>query len=332
MENTLFIYSKVRNIEIERFHICTWDFRDKSSLIEVGFEINHKKIDVEQTEIKIFITAPWLNSKSKIIDYFSKLKDLDNMKFIFNDVAEGTDIINGNAEKWGCIQRFKEGSSICLLPVEIKHKENIIELRLNIEEYNKLLNRENIYCRIGIERNNRESIALKKHGITKTTIIYDLKINERRNLPKDIEPLDLCGIKTAFFFNIIPNDYSISFYDNNVLVNIRNLEYIGFKNYLNDDRIKKDDLIVVFNKLKEKVGYTFFNVYNHEIIGVGALAVAILLNLLCGILLFLPSLRGDKTDHNIMNLPIEIYCAISLWILLFSYFAVKKFKPNLLSW
>lgn len=334
MENTLFIYSKNRDIEIERFHVCTWDFRDNSSLIEIGFELNHEKIQKDQNEIKIFISAPWLNSESIIEDYFLKLKDLDNIKFIFNDVAIGTEIINEIADKWGCIQSFKERESICLLPLQFIQSENVIELTLNSEGYNKLMleKRKNIYCRIGIKLIKDHSIALKKQGITKSTIIYDLKINERRNIPNKIEPLDLCKIKAVFFFNIVPNDYSLSFYDNKSLMNIRNLEYNGFKNYLKDARIKKDDLIVVFNKLKNEVGYTFFNVYNHEIIGVGALAIAVLLNLLCGILLFLPSLRGDKTDHNVTNLPCEIYIAGSLWLMLLTYFAIKKIKPNWIKW
>lgn len=45
MENSFFIYTEKRNtIQIERFHICSWEFNNNSSLVEFGFEISKESI------------------------------------------------------------------------------------------------------------------------------------------------------------------------------------------------------------------------------------------------------------------------------------------------
>jgi hypothetical protein len=38
MDNSYFIFSD-QNLEIERFHLCTWEFKNSSALMEIGCEI-----------------------------------------------------------------------------------------------------------------------------------------------------------------------------------------------------------------------------------------------------------------------------------------------------
>ena len=46
MDNTYFILSK-ENLCIERFHICTWNLKDSSVLVEFGIEIFKKQLCLE---------------------------------------------------------------------------------------------------------------------------------------------------------------------------------------------------------------------------------------------------------------------------------------------
>lgn len=207
---------------------------------------------------------------------------------------------------------------------------------MNLTNYNEktrgLEKKPNVYFRFSIETKKKQSLALKKAGINKTTIIYDVKVNERRNIPSDISSQNPCSIKHFFYFNIVPNDYNLGFYNNNIFKSIRTLEYAGFKEYLNDKRIKRDDLIVISFKESNQKSYSIFNVFNNEVFGIGGLAMALLLNLLCGILLFIPSIRSDRLDHNIINLPWELYTAVFIWGLVLLYFIIKKKRPNWIKW
>ena len=109
---------------------------------------------------------------------------------------------------------------------------------------------------------------------------------------------------------------------------IRTLEYDSFKRYLPYDRVKKDDLIVVFNKKESSElspSYSFFTIYSKERIGMGQFALAILINIICGFLLFLPSYRKTFVEGNPWKFwrwfTIEIYFAFSIIILTTLYFS-----------
>lgn len=336
MDNSFYIFSDdVEKLEIERFHICSWDFRDKTSLIEFGIEIKKNSVKgLKELTLKLYI--PWIKEDCDFKDFYSKLMDLENSKFIFNDVATGHDVFDDDGGKTGCLQKFKIRDNIVMLPVQGIKTNQILILKINLQDYQNSpfsSENDNLYFRFSLAQKNKNSIALRKLGINKSTIIYDIKLNERRNLPNHINAKFPCIVDTVFYFNIVPNDFNLSFYDSKILKNIRTLEFDGFNKYLDDTRLKKDDLIVVSSKVSNaKDGYSFFNVYSNEMFGVGALAIALLLNLLCGILLFLPSIRGDQREHNLFNLPWELYVAGGIWTIVFSYFVIKKVKPNWIKW
>ena len=137
------------------------------------------------------------------------------------------------------------------------------------------------------------------------------------------EEKKFCTIKTCFLFNIIPNKYDITFFENRPLKSIRTLEYDLFKKYLPDSRVKKDDLIVIFNKKespedKEFPSFSFFAIYSKEIIGMGQFAVAILINIFCGFLLFLLDHRGISLYFSTKLTP-EL-CLGFFFLITFLYF------------
>ncbi|WP_430404097.1 hypothetical protein [Fluviicola sp.] len=336
MDNPFYLFSDAtRNVIVERFHICSWDFRNKTSLIEFGVEINQTSVDSTIKNFTLNLYIPWLKADCVITDFYNRLIDLNNSKFIFNDVSIGRDVFDEDGGKTGGIQKFKVRENIVLLPFQHKINENVLRIDLNLVDYQKQRtdeSKENLYFRFSIETKKRESIAVKKSGINKSTFLYDLKVNERRNLPEGVSAKFPCKINSVFYFNIVPNDFNLNFFDSKVLKNIRTLEYQGFSKYLSDGRVKADDLVVVSSKISKQDSYSFFIVYSNEIVGVGVLAIALLLNLLSGILLFLPALRGDKFDHDLFNLPIELYIAIGIWLLVFSYFLIKRIKPNWIKW
>ncbi len=254
MDNSYFIYSNDdQNIDIERFHNCTWEFDNNSSLVEFGFEISANSIQ-NRNNLSLTHILPWCTEKCEVKDLYDGLKDADNSRFIFNDTVSGTDSLNDRSSNLGVIYKFNGRNVLCILPVTLdKTVSGRIKIDVNLSNYNNYNTtpKPNIYFRFYVKP-KMPFISTRKNGIAKSTIIYDIKINERRNIPHDIlnelTSKDFCRVKHCFCFNILPNSYEIVFFDNTSLKNVRNLEFNSFNRYLGDTRIKKDELIVVFNK------------------------------------------------------------------------------------
>jgi hypothetical protein len=335
MENSFFIFTDKEEIVIERFHICTWEFKDRKPLIEFGAEISKNSIK-DKDSLCLSIYIPWLTDECKISDLYKNLSNFENSRFIFNDSIEHIDSLDGGKNRFGVIYTFKERKEkLCILPVNITKSDCIISINLPLNKYQyqekekeKEGNKEekpNIYFRFLIKP-AIQNIPTIIPGIGKSTIIYDIKINEQRNIPDDkivfFEEKKFCKIKTCFLFNIIPNKYDITFFENRTLKSIRTLEYNLFKKYLPDSRVKRDDLIVIFNKKespedKEFPSYSFFAIYSKEIIGMGQFAVAILINIFCGFLLFLLDRRGISL-YFLENLSPEL-CLGFFFLITFLY-------------
>lgn len=335
MENSFFIFTDKEPIVIERFHICTWEFKNSKPLIEFGAEISKDSIPTGDT-LSLFFYIPWLTDKCKISDLYENLKDSENSRFIFNDSIIHIDPSDGGKNTSGIIYEFKgRKEKLCILPVFLKKndkKDNdkVISVDLPLNKYNSFTqNTANIYFRFLIEP--FKDILTPKPGIGKSTIIYDIKINEQRNIP-DIEVFKekrFCTIKTCFLFNIIPNKYDITFFESVYLKNIRTLEYDSFKKYLPDSRVKKDELIVVFLKKNNLESYTFFNIYSKERIGMGQFALAILINIVCGFLLLRIPKEGI-TWSSWKWFTIELCIVILLLLVTFIYFFYIPIKNRII--
>lgn len=326
MENAFFIYTnKGDTVQIERFHLCTWEFNNRSSLVEFGFEISKESITTD--ELTVFLFIPWVKKSCETHDLYKNLSDADNSRFIFNDSINATKYLKADTTDLGVIHTFSERNELCVLPVEIKiNEDKIVSATLNLKPYREHQQEErpNVYFRFWIKP-DAPFISMQKKGINKSTIIYDIKINERRNIPNDkikyFSDKEFCKIMYCFSFNILPNKYDIVFFDNASLKSVRTLEYASFNKYLNDKRVKKDELIVVFNKKQELESFSFFSIYSMERIGTGQFALAILINIICGILFFMPSYKkAINTELTLTSTPIEIFLALGMGIITFLYF------------
>ncbi|MGV3629786.1 MAG: ATP-binding protein [Bacteroidota bacterium] len=326
IDNSFFISSNNESeIFIDRFHVCSWQFRNKGALIEFGIEINSKSI-IKTDNLQLLLYIPWLKKEHKVQDFYSKLKNSANSKFIFNDAISATSGFDDGSNNTGVVFTFKERGKLCIMPIELNIIAQQVILSIDyklIAKHKTLIDSANIYIRFGLNLTNNE-IVLKKNGINKTTFLYDIKLNEKRNLPDSVRVSNNCHVKACFCFNIVPNDYSINFYENSSLMSVRTLEYNSFNKYIKDDRLKNEDLIVVFQK-KEKTdtefnSFSFFSVYSKEVIGMGQLAIGILLNLFCSLLLFVPI--NNKNGEFLY--PWQFWAASFIWIITIVLFCSSK--------
>lgn len=338
MDNSYFIYTAAgENITIERFHVCTWEFSNNSTLVEFGCEITSESIS-DKNNVKVELFIPWLTKGATVNDFYSKLREPANSRFIFNDSISSVASLDGGENQNGVIHNFSGKDKLCILPVtftkDFDNHKVIINLNLNLyNQYNHPADehRPNVYFRFCLNP-SRSQISTIKKGITKSTILYDIKLNQRRNIPdyllNEILQKQLCEVKTRFCFNIIPNTHDLVFFDNSTLKNVRTLEYESFKKYLGKDLLKEDDLIVVFNKKSGLDSYSFFSIYTKEHIGIDQLAVALLINLVAGILLFIASVESSLTEGNrrlsIHDFPWSFWVVIILLIGMLFYFIKKR--------
>ncbi len=328
MDNSFFLCSE-KPVEIEKFQICTWEFDNHNSLIEFGIEIKSNNLN-NLNNLTMDLYIPWLEKGVNVEDFYNKLKDSDNSRFIFNDSVNSVTSLDNGQNEQGVIHKFHDKQALCILPVELKSDYNNkkVQLIIDLQSYNNKRNNINVYIRIAIKP-KIGGIPIIKIGTTKSTILYDIKLNESRNitneLMKKLHSTKICMIDNCFCFHIIPNRYSINFLESEHLKTIRTLEFVSFKKYLGDSRLKKDELMVIFSKKKnkDKNSYSFFSIYTDERIGKNQVAFAILVNIICAFLFALPTVRDRgatlKTDF-FQNIPIEFYIASILIIALTSYF------------
>lgn len=339
MDNSFFIFTeKNQPVQVERFHICTWEFNNDSSLVEFGFEVAKESITSNQLSISVFI--PWFTKTCEVMDLYDKLSIAENSRFIFNDSISTTNSLDGGRNKLGVIHKFSDRNELCVIPVTVdKTSDKLITATINLQPYIDYNSAEkpNVYFRFWIKP-TIPYISMRKKGISKSTIIYDIKVNERRNIPDDnvvfFSDKDFCKIKSCFSFNILPNKYDIVFFDNSSLKNVRTLEYDSFNKYLGDKRVKKDELIVVFNKKQNSESFSFFSIYSKERIGPAQFALAILINIICGVLLFIPAYRKTFVPEiSLLNvwkvLPNEIYIALGIALATLIYFTLPLINSQL---
>ncbi|MBP6904405.1 MAG: hypothetical protein KBB99_04385 [Bacilli bacterium] len=290
------------------------------------------------TFLNFFLLAK-LQSNNNIVDLYERLIDSDNCRFIFNDSIKSTRFVDGGQKKEGVVQEFSGREPLFIIPLKssIDESNKIVKISLNLKPYIESPFPEvaNLYFRFYIEAKTDE-LSTRKAGISRSTIIYDVKINEKRNLPEnsilDLRTQSFCKINTCFYFNILPNSYDLTFFDATALKNIRTLEDEPFKKYMLDKRVKKDELVVVFNKKEKKDSYCFFSVYSRERIGTGQFALAILVNIFCGFLLFIPAYRKTFSPALPLSkiwgeLPIEIFITFVVAFSMLIYFIWPKISP-----
>ncbi|MEE1226036.1 MAG: hypothetical protein UHM08_02920 [Bacteroidales bacterium] len=318
MDNAYYILAK-KQIEIERLHICTWEFPNDSSYIEFGMEFSYDSF--EANSLEMFLAGPFV-AKHEVFCLSENLSNSANGRFIFNDVVCGIDNV-GDDSMDGSILKFERREKLTILPCAIDVKDGIITFVVNKPNRHD----GNLYFRVLIKLED-SSVAIKKSGIAQTTYIYDFKINETRNLPQEIydikknHRLKICKVNNVFCLHAIPDNFAFSFVDSSKLKNIRKLETSAFQQYLPEVKgISKDCYNIMFLKDSEKESYSLFSICNEEAIGSKQIALAVGSNILCSLLFAFSALRfvKDPTIEWYKQIPWEYWGAFAILIILCIY-------------
>ena len=319
MDNAYYILAK-KQIDIERLHICTWEFPNDSSYIEIGMEFSYECFN-EKT-LHLYLAAPFIKEKDSVTCLLDNLSDRANGRFIFNDVVSGIDNV-GDDSRDGSILKFEKREKLTVLPCSIDIKDGIITFEINKPNRHE----GNLYFRVLIKLEDT-SVAIKKRGIAQTTYIYDFKINETRNLPQEIydlkknHKLEICKVNNVFCLHAIPDNFAFSFVDSSKLKNIRKLETSAFQQYLPEVKgISKDCYNIMFLKDSEKESYSLFSICNEETVGSKQIALAVGTNILCSLLFAFSALRfvKDPTIEWYKQIPWEYWGAFAILIILCIY-------------
>ncbi|MDR2927403.1 MAG: hypothetical protein LBV41_04275 [Cytophagaceae bacterium] len=329
MDNSFFILSK-QTVAISRFHICTWDIENSNTFIELGIEFNFPE-NIQEIDFKF--AAPFVRKGDKIKCLLNQLKLRDNSKFIFNDIIKNSSPINDD-DIHGTILDFKTRDKLAILPANniTIEEDGLIAFKLKKPKIDG-----NVKCYVRFLINiNSETLSTKKKGITKTTFLYDIRLNENRNLPNNVATLtqdySLCKIKNCFCLHVIPNSFNISFVDQNKMKNVRILEVSAFKNYLPEElkMMKEGKSMIVFNKSSDTDAYSFFTIFTKETIGSKQILFAVGANIVCSLLFGFSTLRTsfDSNSNLWKQIPMEYWGAsiilLILIILLFKPYKILK--------
>ncbi len=305
-DNGYFIASPQHDqLVVDKAHFCTWNLPNGLEFLEVGMLVHLKdefwkglkeyQLD-PRLDFKVHI--PFYEDDSSCGDLFCSLKEPDNARFVFNDQITHTDFISdGGKIPQGVLFSFREGGKFCLLPLVLESdysNPNTVVAKVEFprkgEDCLRIGNR--IYCRFFVVSKGK-AIPWERGGIAKTTICYDIKINEPRNAPTKF-PLDqLVAIRSCYCIHVVPSSFESSLQDRVAFKSIRTLEPDGYSDYTKgihgiQAAINPGDCLVVFNKLKNtenpKLPFSFFTLFTKERIGPSQLALAIGANIICGIL------------------------------------------------
>ena len=325
MDNSYYILAKER-IEIQRLHICTWEFPHESSYMEFGFEFPYDNI--RDNPLTLHLAVPFIKKDDSVTCLLDNLSNSANGRFIFNDVVSGIDNV-GDDPRDGIILKFEKREKLTVLPCRITIIDGLISFE--IEKPN--IHAGNLYFRVLIKIDT-DTIAVRKRGIAQTSYIYDFKINETRNLPQNIyeqkknNGLEICKVKKVFCLHAVPDNFMFSFVDSSKLKNIRKLESTAFQKYLPEVKgISKDCYNIIFFKDDDcdgKDSYSLFTICTEETIGSKQIALAIGANILCSLLFALSSLRftNNVSMKWYRQIPWEYWTAFGILSILSIYLFV----------
>lgn len=321
MDNAYYILAK-KQISIERFHICTWEFPNESSYVEFGLEFPKNAFSDDKGSLEFYLAVPFIKRDDTIKCLMKNLSDVDNSRFIFNDVVKGIETV-GEDSRSGSILKFESRDVLTILPCDMITNDGLITIKIKKPQKSE----GNLYIRILVKLSDN-TIAIKKSGIAQSTYIYDFKINETRNLPQNIyevknsNGLQICKIQNLFCLHAVPDSFEFSFVDTKKLKNIRKLESSAFQDYLPEvEGISKDCFNIMFLKDKDCESYSFFTVCTEETIGAKQISLAVAANIICSLLFAVSSLRFVK-DPSIAwysQIPWEFWGAFVILILLCIY-------------
>lgn len=315
--NTIYLLSNQGNLTVEKFHFCTWDVKDENTFVEAGICI--KKENNTPDAIDFYLALPFLTGQATAESLHTNLADTANYRFIFNEIAEHTDSINGDNRN-GCIITISNGANdedkkYAIVPATYSIVEGQNLVKISIRKPAGTYG--HIYTRILIKI-NRKTIAETISSITKRTYVYDVKVNEARNIPDDVftygqeNNLTFLKIQKTFCLHCVPSDYELGFSDSAKLKNVRKLEMDAFCHYLPLLKRIRGDYNIVFLKENNENGNSFFTTFSKEYIGNKQLLMAVVTNLICNLLFAIAAFRSTLGTNDVWyeKIPIEWYVSL----------------------
>lgn len=335
--NTIYLLCNQGNLTVEKFHFCTWDVRDENTFVEAGFCI--KKENNTPDAIDFYLALPFLTEQTTAESLHTNLADTANYRFIFNEIAEHTDSINGDNRN-GCIITIGNGvneqdKKYAVVPATCLIVDGQNMVKISIRKPAGVYG--HIYSRILI-KTNRKTIAETISSITKRTYVYDIKVNEARNIPDDVfnykqeQDLKLLKIQNTFCLHCVPSDYELGFSDSAKLKNVRKLEMDAFCHYLPLLKGMRGGYNIVSLKEKNENGNSFFTTFSKEYIGNKQLLIALVTNLICNLLFAVAAFRSTLGTGEVWyeKIPLEWYISLVV-ILICVLYCVPKI-PYLSKW
>ena len=339
MDNSFFIVSKALDgnspVTITRLQICSWNIISGDACLEIGIEI---KPDILQTNQDYSVTffADWLTAGCSIVSLHDKFTEDDNVRFVFNETDFSSSPIDEHAHNGSRIS-FGGNShrTLAVLPAKgVLLKDG----SLNLSFKNKAQRNESPYLRVLI-KSKLKTFAMTKKGIAKNTYIFDIKVNERRNLPAcfldviNSKSLTYCLIENVFCLHAVPTSFEISFIDSTKLKNIRQLEKKALETYLPEiNPLVKEDYIITFSKDSDinKASYSFFCIFSKETIGTSQIIFAIAMNMICSLLFAIGAQRVYWSSQLpwYQQLPVEDVIAFLFLILIIVFFICRRIKSK----
>ncbi|MDE6483284.1 MAG: hypothetical protein K2L01_05965 [Rikenellaceae bacterium] len=334
MDNSFFVLSK-QQVDISLFDICTWDFEKSNSFLEMGMEI----ANYTERHLDMLLAVPLISSADTVKDLLPVIaRDPKTSRFIFNDRVESFDPIDGSLSN-GVNITFEDNGAMTILPaVDIKTDATAGTISFSCDIPQSAAGR--IYMRILIVT-DLPTIAHVHNGIAKATYLYDIKLNEKRNLPDNIQHLTetgfrICRVAECTCQHIVPKMYDIAFVDGSMLKNIRTLEEAFFAIFLPERKdLNTDAYMIVTNSSKNKDSHTFFTVFDKETIGTKQIVFAIGADILCNLLFAAGSVRTIKKTINselelLNEIPFEFWAACVIFVIVVIVFFGGRIKIPLL--
>ena len=340
MNNAIFILTD-QPVDIDRLHICTWDLHGKGAL-EIGIEFDLREKKNQTDKVEFLLSLPFIGKEDKVLCLARTLltENSANCKFIFNDTVKKV-ISIGDSPANGGVVEFKGRDPLAILPIlcsSIEDGKYVFTVE-NLDKIKVDVPKAKAYIRFLIET-QLEKFVVVHSGITKNSYLYDLKINEMRNIPDSI---NLCinhgkyicdKIRSCFCMHVVPSDYYLTYADSNKLKNIRILENDAFNRYLVGLHALEDEYIILFQKDQTKEtdelkSYSFFTEFEKERLGSEQIIYAVFANLVCSLIIgIFPAKISEELGHWYSDLSLGTVIAIGIVVCLF----VAYFIPWMRMW
>ena len=313
---------------MEKLHLCTWDLRNHNTYVEVGVSLANA--EGLPKSITLYLVLPFLGKACPIRSLHEALGDNDNYKFIFNEIPENVRALDGSKHNGSIVTLSGEGDAkqrthliANATATQLAAKPDSEALQIvkvtfdNPEDLRTTVG--HVYVRLLIQVSGT-TIAEVITGIAKRSYIFDVKINEARNIPDEVldfqrqHHLQRRPVATAYCLHCVPDNYEISFSDGSKLKNIRKLEKAAFQRYLPELRNLGGEYIITFIKQKGEDSYSFFTTFNREVVGNKQLFVAVVISLMCNLLFAFSAFRKelDAEKSLIEQIPAEWWIAVGV--------------------